>query len=681
MLSAEANYLLGICVPLPEPVRQWRTDGSSWAERVVQIRLKNWTIPAETPLMRHPDGRDVHQRARIRVGGKFFLAVGIVLLAMLGVTASGAVGLARLQSQIDLLYSDNIVTSQATTGLELALGDVEKVALQQVATVDPTRQAVLDRDLDEDLVPEVDRQLSAVSDLISDDPHGAERVKSISDDFDSYLSLRRAGSYSPGAGNEASEQGVAERTATLFGRMTAVAETLRGVEVREAEEADAAAESTYHSTLLMLIGGSAASLLVGLTVVLLLIRSLVPRIRSYSQFAGQIAGGRTTDLMSVRGNDELTDLGNALNAMVDARERLTSYESAQTEFIETLQATATEEEAHSLLKRHIERSLPDSGVTVLTRNNSNNRLEAATVPVEGDPLTARLVGAEPRACLALRMGRTHREGEDSQLLECSVCQHGAAVRSTCEPLLVSGEVIGSVLVNHDDQLAPQQEGRIALTVAQAAPVLANLRNLALAEFRANNDSLTGLPNKRATEDTFKRMIAQAHRSVAPLAVIMLDLDHFKKVNDQFGHGKGDEVLAAVGAGIQAVLRESDFAGRFGGEEFLILLPDTGVEGAARLAERLRESIAEITVAGIEREITASLGLAELLEHGGTPRGLLREADRALYAAKAAGRNRSVVARVNDSGDVVHTEVAVAVTVTDTLTSTSTDDSTDAALLS
>ena len=395
----------------------------------------------------------------------------------------------------------------------------------------------------------------------------------------------------------------------------------------------------------------------GLTVVLLPTRSLVPRIRSYSQFAGRIASGRSAEQLDVRGHDELTDLGNALNDMVEARDRLTSYESAQTEFIETLQATASEEEAHSPLKRHLERSLPGSGVTVLTRNNSNNRLEAATAPQEGDPVTGRLVGAEPRACLALRMGRTHREGDANQLLECQVCEHGAAARSTCEPLLVSGEVIGSVLVSHEDRLAGQQDGRIALTVAQAAPVLANLRNLALAEFRANNDSLTGLPNKRATEDTFKRMIAQAHRSVVPLAVIMLDLDHFKQVNDRFGHGKGDEVLAAVGAALRSVLRESDFAGRFGGEEFLILLPDTGVEGAVRLAERLRDSIAEIAIPGLDREITASLGLAELLEHGGTPRGLLREADRALYAAKAAGRNRTVLARVVDNGEVVHSEVA------------------------
>ena len=111
-------------------------------------------------------------------------------------------------------------------------------------------------------------------------------------------------------------------------------------------------------------------------------------------------------------------------------------------------------------------------------------------------------------------------------------------------------------------------------MAQAAPVLGNLRNLALAEFRANNDSLTGLPNKRATDDTLKRMVAQANRSVMPLTAAMLDLDHFKQINDRFGHAKGDEVLAAVGATLRSCLRGSDFAGRFGGEELLVLFPDT-----------------------------------------------------------------------------------------------------------
>lgn len=204
-------------------------------------------------------------------------------------------------------------------------------------------------------------------------------------------------------------------------------------------------------------------------------------------------------------------------------------------------------------------------------------------------------------------------------------------------------MIGSVLVTSVRAFATTESMQIKTTVGQAAPVLANLRSLALAEFRANNDSLTGLPNKRATEDTLKRMVAQAGRSVAPLTAVMLDLDHFKAINDRFGHAQGDEVLAAVGTNIQASLRTSDFAGRIGGEEFLILLPDTNVEGAWHVAEKIRHAVASITIPGVERDITASLGIAGLLEHAGNATGLLREADRAQYAAKAAGRNRTVIA--------------------------------------
>jgi len=124
---------------------------------------------------------------------------------------------------------------------------------------------------------------------------------------------------------------------------------------------------------------------------------------------------------------------------------------------------------------------------------------------------------------------------------------------------------------------------------------------------------------------------------------MLDLDHFKQNNDRFGHDKGDDVLAAVGAALLSCLRAGDFAGRFGGEEFLILLPDTGLDGAAHVAENIRTTVAAISVPGVARDITASLGIADLLEHAGNATGLLREADRALYAAKAAGRNRAIIA--------------------------------------
>lgn len=152
------------------------------------------------------------------------------------------------------------------------------------------------------------------------------------------------------------------------------------------------------------------------------------------------------------------------------------------------------------------------------------------------------------------------------------------------------------------------------------------------------DTLTGLPNKRSIEDTLKRMAAQAGRSLTSLAAIMLDLDHFKRVNDVYGHDRGDEVLSAVGAAIATTLRDSDFAGRYGGEEFLILLPDTTREGAHFTAARLLSAIAGIRIASEDLTITASLGVAVMPDDAGTGEELFRRADRALYAAKRAGRN-------------------------------------------
>jgi diguanylate cyclase (GGDEF)-like protein len=135
------------------------------------------------------------------------------------------------------------------------------------------------------------------------------------------------------------------------------------------------------------------------------------------------------------------------------------------------------------------------------------------------------------------------------------------------------------------------------------------------------------------------MVAQAGRGTAPLSVIALDLDHFKALNDRHGHQAGDEALAAVGAALRAGVRASDFAGRWGGEEFVVLLPDTDLAGAAEVAGKLRELIAGITVPAAPSGVTASLGVASLPEHAGSGDELFRAADRALYGAKAAGRDR------------------------------------------
>lgn len=390
--------------------------------------------------------------------------------------------------------------------------------------------------------------------------------------------------------------------------------------------------------------------LLSLLAIVVVARGIVGRVREYAAFAGHVAEGDLAAQLEPRGSDELSTLARCLNAMVeqlsassrqrkDSRAEEGAYRAAQDAFSEILQVTETEPEAHETLKLHLERSVPGSRVVVLNKNNSKDRLEPTTALPDDSPMAEPLQSAEPRSCLAVRLARVYEsEGEVPSLLECSVCGVTAA-QSTCLPLLVSGEVIGSVLVDHEQPLDARGNRCLNESVAQAAPILANLRNLALAEARAATDSLTGLPNRRAIQDTLKRMVAHSSRSASPMAAVMLDLDHFKQINDMFGHEEGDAVLASVGDLLSSTVRSSDFVGRSGGEEFIALLPDTDSEAALEVAEKLRATISQIKLTRVDRAISASLGVAVHPDVAGDAETLLRLADRALYTAKAGGRNR------------------------------------------
>ena len=341
-------------------------------------------------------------------------------------------------------------------------------------------------------------------------------------------------------------------------------------------------------------------------------------------------------------------LGGGLLMFDRAARRAARRRRLEDEFIRTLQGADDEAEAQDLLRRHVERVVPGADAVVLSRDASNRQLLAATDPGAVDGLTQRLDGAAPRDCLAVRRGDVYaRRPEQQPLQPCAICGDLPGA-SRCTPSLVGGEVIGALLVTHRKGMDRDVGKSLSSSVNQAAPVLANLRNLAIAEHRAATDGLTGLPNARSVRETLLRMVAQADRTVTPLSAIAMDLDRFKALNDRYGHQAGDEALAAVGAALDAGVRASDFAGRWGGEEFVLLLPDTDAAGAAALAEKLREAIASVTLPSVPTGITGSFGVAALPEHARDADGLLRAADRALYAAKQAGRNRVEVAAAADT---------------------------------
>jgi diguanylate cyclase (GGDEF)-like protein len=171
-------------------------------------------------------------------------------------------------------------------------------------------------------------------------------------------------------------------------------------------------------------------------------------------------------------------------------------------------------------------------------------------------------------------------------------------------------------------------------------MLASFRRLkAAAEFNAAYDGLTSLANRRNAYDSLAAMIARARRNESRLSVVMFDLDHFKQINDGYGHAAGDEVLRSVASTLRETVRDTDICARVGGEEFLVLLPDADLPDAKIVAERLRTRLRARHVAAIGSSVTASFGVAELQPADLTAENLLHRADQAMYRAKALGRDR------------------------------------------
>ncbi|HYZ81564.1 MAG TPA: GGDEF domain-containing protein [Solirubrobacteraceae bacterium] len=332
--------------------------------------------------------------------------------------------------------------------------------------------------------------------------------------------------------------------------------------------------------------------------------------------------------------------GGAVAAARGLVRRERELNDAGRELDELLQSSGSAAESQRLLITNATRILPGAGCGVLLVAEGGDRLEPKlSDAVDQTPLHGiRTDGLGARSCLAMRLGRSHeRSLHKSPLAPCGVC--GAIDADVaCEPLVSGSEIIGAVLVVHAERISDREHAALRDSARRAAPILAGQRELAKVEERAVTDPLTGLPNRRAAEEMIRRMVAQAGRSLSPLGVVLLDLDRFRVLNDLHGLSHGDRALAAVARLLSATIRASDFAARFGGEEFLLLLPETDRRGAMELAEKVRRQIerTELVQTG---PITASFGVAGLPEDAVDPQELIRKADRALYMAKAQGRNR------------------------------------------
>lgn len=222
------------------------------------------------------------------------------------------------------------------------------------------------------------------------------------------------------------------------------------------------------------------------------------------------------------------------------------------------------------------------------------------------------------------------------------------------PLIVAGTPVGVLGVA---PLPPLTEHQRSVLAAAAALLAVSLKNAELFhEVHENSvrDSLTGCFNRKHALEVMDAELRRSRRSQMPLSLVMFDLDHFKEINDKYGHLCGDAVLAAVGQRMTAVLRGSDLKCRYGGEEFLILLPDTPLAGARRVADTLRRELGERPVRWNEEEIlvTASFGLTAVTPGEVDATAIIGRADAALYRAKEQGRNCVCAAEEHAAGAIV-----------------------------
>ena len=213
------------------------------------------------------------------------------------------------------------------------------------------------------------------------------------------------------------------------------------------------------------------------------------------------------------------------------------------------------------------------------------------------------------------------------------------IHHCCYQLRTDSADIGEISLYSRKRMS---ETNLMLIEIATSTLVYPLRNALLyreALVTAHRDPLTTLGNRLAMNAALKREVSRAVRHETPLSVLMIDIDHFKSINDQYGHATGDEVLAEVAKVLRSAAREADNAFRYGGEEFLLLLDGTDAAGAQVAAERLRQQVAkqQPDIGSLLHTITVSVGCASL-EPGDTPNRLITRADSALYQAKNGGRN-------------------------------------------
>jgi diguanylate cyclase (GGDEF)-like protein len=252
-------------------------------------------------------------------------------------------------------------------------------------------------------------------------------------------------------------------------------------------------------------------------------------------------------------------------------------------------------------------------------------------------------------CWALRRGQLHEVVDPQVGLLCPHFINPSQADYLCVPLMVQGETLGVLcLIDSLTRKGEHQRNLPQLAVTVGETIKLSLSNLKLRDElrqQAIHDPLTGLFNRRYLDETLPRELYMAQRRNVPLCIVMLDIDGFKQINDSFGHSFGDVLLREFGRILRQRLRKSDISCRYGGDEFVLVLPDSTIADTQERVEQIRIFLRELQVHYGERVLdglTLSAGIVQTPDHEVSASELMRMADEAMYAAKQAGRDRSII---------------------------------------
>jgi diguanylate cyclase (GGDEF)-like protein len=348
-----------------------------------------------------------------------------------------------------------------------------------------------------------------------------------------------------------------------------------------------------------------------------------------------------------RYEERLYDANEKLAGTVRALERQAKEAALLTSVRDELHLCVKASQAQECVARYFEQLLPGTSGGLNLINQSHQVVETTA---SWGTSNLMLDGFSIEGCCGLRSGRMRWRRPVQSEVHCAHFDGQPPEYYVCIPLAAYGDTLGFVYIEClspglaamvDANMAPLQE-LIELTSISIAGL--NLRSRL--EHQSIRDSLTGLFNRHFMEIALEREIRRSARQGAPVAILMFDIDHFKQFNDTFGHEAGDTVLRELGEALLESVRNEDILCRFGGEEFVAIMPDADLDSALERAEALRRMVSEMKVRYRGEtlcEITVSIGVALYPQHADSLEEVMRAADRALYEAKHLGRNRVVPA--------------------------------------